>query len=272
MARSLLGAFLAALVLAGCAAGDPKVRVTLNDGQVLVGTLATRSFDLKTGFGTLSFDTAHAGELGPAEGEDLEVSGDAVRLWLRNGSEFVGKWVKPSVTVVLSVGDREVEIAAPIAKVRRLQFFGRTAWPGTVFRIVTVAGDDFFVDVTRTRVPLKNELGAFEPFLSEIADLSPLDRTKNLWRVAFENGTVLNAEIARPSLELELDMGPEAFLLPLESVAKMERRVLERPESPGRWRHRTGLTAAEQAEEDAAPAGYYSNAEQKAVKSQSWKD
>jgi len=92
--RAVLAAFLA-LVLSSCGSAEPRAPVvlaTLTDGQVLVGELNTRAFTLATSLGTLAFDAKDAGELGPLEGGDMEQSGAAVRLWLRDGSEFVGKW------------------------------------------------------------------------------------------------------------------------------------------------------------------------------------
>jgi small nuclear ribonucleoprotein (snRNP)-like protein len=266
MKAVLAAAVLCFSVLAGCADPliiedlRPRVQVKLNDGQVLVGRLATRTFTLMTGLGIVSFDTADAGELGPLEGTDLNQSKHLVRLWLRNGSEFIGGWQKPSVTVAVSIGGKEIPINVPIAKVSRLQFRGAQIWPdGPVFRIRTTSGDDFFVDVTRTRIGFENELGCFEPYLSEITHILPRDPAKTSWEIHLSQGMIFNGRIPQKILSLQLEMGPETISLPLVEIERMEYQVLARPAAfrPERAR---GL--------------FYSNALQKAAKehaAQSWK-
>ena len=259
--------FCISLWFAGCATtpSRPKVRVTLNDGQILVGEMTTRTFALETGIGDLAFDTAHAGELGPLEGEDMHQSGRTVRLWLRNGSEFVGAWKKADVQVALSMGGKAYNVAVPIEKAKRLQFFGEAVWDERpVFRILTRSGDDFFVDVTKTQVLFSTELGTFQPFLSEVENLVALDRKKNKWRVHFENGTVFHATIGQENLDLRLDMGPERFALALASVERMERQTLRPAHPPS-----SGIFFNTDSDGDVrarTECGYYSNAEQKAAK------
>ena len=117
-----------AACLAGCAttnsSGRPQVHVQLNDGQVLVGELTTRAFTLKTDYGDLQFAADDAGEIGPLEGGDMKQSDELIKLWLRNGSEFVGGWQKPVVQMLLAVGGKDVPVDVPIDKLSRLQFMG----------------------------------------------------------------------------------------------------------------------------------------------------
>lgn len=250
-----------ALLLAGCRTAGPDVQVTLADGQVLVGRLATPTFSMKTGFGELDFDTRDAGELGLVEGETVKQSGEMVRLWLRNGSEFVGKWQKPAVEVRMSMGGDEVAIQVPIAKLKRLQFRGEAVWSrDPVFRIVTRHGDDFFVDVTRTRMKLGNEMGNFAPFLSEVARLQPQDAEKKQWRVQLGTGTVFLAALQQEQLDLRLAMGPERLKLPLEAVKQMDRQSLTTPPQ------QIGLLESFASGLSRHSRGFFSNTEQKAAK------
>jgi hypothetical protein len=251
---------------AGCTAVEtppprPEVQVLLNDGQILVGQMTTLTFTLRTGMGTFTFDTAHAGELGPLEGDDIQKAERMIRLWLRNGSEFVGEWERPDVRVRLHLGGREIFVNVPIAKVKRLQFRGHAVWPDRpVFRILTRSGDDFFVDVTRTQMTFRNELGIFSPFLSEVTQLEPLDKEKKNWQIFLRGGMVFRAEIAQKELDLKLDMGPHRIRLPLDSVEVMQRQALRQPR---------GLALG-----DGMSGDFYSNESQRNVKEQaarSWK-
>ncbi len=255
------------LAACGCSAmgGYSEVRVTLNDGQVLVGTIATEVFRLKTGLGTFDFDSRHAGELGPLEGPDVEKSGRAVKLWLKNGSEFVGHWEKASVAVLLEAGGSAVNIDVPIAKLKRLQFRGNDEWSDEpVFRVITAAGDDFFAACTKTRITFRNDFCEISPFLSEIRQLYPQDEKKKTWRIELENGTALNAEIPQSEILFHLDMGPQTISVPMASIEFMDRQAMYRQASSGIFHERSASKAMPQQDYDAP--GYYSNAAQKAAK------
>lgn len=254
--------------LAGCAVttgGRPQVHVQLNDGQVLVGELTTRGFTLKTDFGDLRFSADDAGEIGPLEGGDMQQSDELIKLWLRNGSEFVGGWQKPVVHMLLSVGGREVSVDVSIDKLARLQFMGRPAWPErAVFRVLTHRGDDFYVDAATSRVRLDSEIGELAPFLSEISSLTrraaggdETDNADNAWRVVLKNGSIIHASMQPDGLDLRPAMGPDEIQVAWTAISRME----------------LARTAAHrQAEAEAVPvaadsrSGYYDNAAQKAVK------
>ncbi|GEM_PF-1609798 len=282
--RTCFPLLLAVALVAGCAGQetlDRDVRVTLNDGQVLVGEMTTSTFTLKTAFGMMAFDAAQAGELGPVEGDDVDPSDLAVRLWLRNGSEFVGRWEKPSVTLALTLGGEPLRVDVPIAKIKRLQFKGDDVWSDEpVFRVITASGDDFFVDVTKTQVSLETDIFSVRPFLSEIRHLQPRKKEEGVWRVHLENGSLLNARMAQKEIAFRLAMGPERVNVPLESIQVMARQRVHpsgsasrgsRPpssgvyfndESDGDLMHR----ASEARLESYGKGGYYSNARQKVAK------
>lgn len=272
--RTLALTPLLLLLLAGCQSAGPEVLVTLDDGQKLVGSLTTRTFALETGMGTLAFDSAIAGELGPVEGGTVEQSERMVRLWLRNGSEFVGRWQRPAVEVELDLGEKPRTIQVPIAKLQRLQFRGAAIWADdAVFRVVTRDGDDFFVDVTRTRLAFTSDLGEFDPYLAEIDRLEPLDAKKTQWRITLGTGTVFNGTLRQTQLDLRLAVGPEAVTLPLAAVKQMDKQRLDR--GGGSWR---GLGRAQELGDEAPfggePGGFYSNRLQKASKAraaQQWR-
>ncbi|MCU0723590.1 MAG: hypothetical protein MUC63_08245 [Planctomycetes bacterium] len=257
------------LLLSACASAEPRaprVLATLTDGQVLVGELDTRTFTLTTGLGTLAFDTRDAGELGPLEGADMEQAGAAVRLWLRDGSEFVGKWEKPSVSVAVSAGGARISVDVPIRRLKRLQFQGEAVWPdGPVFRVVTGTGDDFFVDVTKTRIAFANDLGRFEPFLEEIQHVEPADPGRKSWHVWFDTGTRLVAGAAQKTLDLKLALGPDSVTVGVGSIVYMDRQTLDRNASRAYQRSdRHFLNYDEEA--GGAAQGFYSNEAQKESK------
>ena len=262
MSRTALLLAFAAIVSSGCRSVGPEVLVTLDDGQKLVGRLTTERFALETGMGELVFDTAIAGELGPIEGDTMKQSGRMVRLWLRNGSEFVGKWKRPSVEVLLHLGEKPRTIDVPIDKLKRLQFRGDPIWSdGAVFRVVTRQGDDFFVDVTRTRLPFTSDLGEFDPFLQEIDQLQPLDETKERWRISLGSGTVFNGALRQKRLDLRLAVGPEAIVLPIEAVSRMNKqRINDGVEFRGLGPHNVRLIKPQ------TDSSFYSNKQQKAAK------
>ncbi len=254
MIRQIALFFALSAALTGCQTEGPQVRVQMTDGQVLVGRLATRHISLKTSVGTFDIDTAHAGEVVMVEGDNIKQSDGMIRLWLRNGSEFVGRWEEPSVEVRIPMGGKQVGIQVPIGKVQRLKFPRPAVWPQqAVFRIQTQRGDDFFVDVTKTKMKFGNEMGSFSPVLSEIRRLKPLDAEKKEWRIQLENGTVFIGELQQEQLALRLEMGPEKINLPLSQIRAMNRQVLVPPQS-------------NVPSEDASAAGFYSSARQKAAK------
>ncbi|MBI4613488.1 MAG: hypothetical protein HY720_07760 [Planctomycetes bacterium] len=269
------GLSLALLLAAGCAEPGPEVRITMVDEQVLVGRLTTRTITLDTGLGELGFDSEHAGELGPLEGPGVDASGHLVKLWLRNGSEFTGEWQKPEVEVYLEVGGEEYSIDVPIVKLARLQFRGEEIWPEeSVFRIKTKDGDDFFVDVTRTRLEFESDLGTFRPYLEEIEKLDPLDDQKKKWRVTLSTGTSLVSVLKQDELDLALAMGPEKLVVPLASIVSMERQWFGPVYTEQSLASRSGPMDAQTGEEaqflrlDSLPGAglFYSNRGQKAAK------
>lgn len=205
----------------------PKVKVTLSDGQVLMGRMSTENLSLKTGLGELNFDSKDAGELGLVKGGNVGESKSKIRLWLLNGSEFVGQWQKPEVDLKFSAGGDEFNIKVPIAKLERLQFQGNAVWSeDAVFRIQTASGDDFFVDVTKNRLPFQTEFGQIRPFLSEIRSMTPLDKKNEKWRVQLNNGTSLEAKFQLKVLDLTLAMGPKKISLPLSEIRHMNRQEI----------------------------------------------
>ncbi len=259
---------LVALAAAGCATEGPPVRITLVDDQVLVGHLTTRTIELETGMGPLEFDSADAGELGPIEGPGIDASGHMVNLWLRNGSEFRGRWNRPEVEVQLDVGGEGHSIDVPIAKLARLQFSGDEIWPEeSVFRIRTKDGDDFFVDVSRTQLEFSNELGTFKPYLEEIERIDPLDEAKRSWRMTLENGTSLVAELRQTELDLAFAMGPEALRLPLAAVVSMQRERFSVPSGGFFDELEMSSQSAGSAPAQPEDGRFYSNTRQKAAKS-----
>ena len=202
----LIGLSVMACGLSSCGmlnqqAAQSDVHVMLNDGQVIVGELTTPIFTLKTELGTLKFDTDEAGELGPLEGNDMKQSDKLVRLWLKNGSEFVGGWQKASVEMSLRIGDKDISIDVPIDKLKRLRFKGDPVWSDKpLYRVVTRSGDDFFVEADSSQIHFTSELGSFSPYLAEISSLVQLDGEENKWQVQLKNGSRLNAEIKNSGL------------------------------------------------------------------------
>lgn len=207
----------------------PKVQVTLSDGQRIVGQLSTSTLVLEGSLGELRFATKDAGELGLVGGENVQQSENQIRLWLRNGSEFIGNWQKPSIEILMALGGKTQQIQIPIAKLKRLQFQSQAVWPSDpVFRIITHKGDDFFVDVTKTQMIFANEMGTFAPFLSEVVQLQQNDDN---WRIHLQNGSVFLAKLQQDTLDLHLSMGPPRLAVPLTAIKRMNREVLQRPGS-----------------------------------------
>jgi hypothetical protein len=258
---TILGTFLAI----GCGRSHlrPNVHAILNDGQLLVGTITTKTFTLKTEFGEIPFSTEEAGELGPLEGPDMQRSEHLVKLWLKNGSEFVGSWERPAVHMALSIGNEQVSIEVPIEKIKRLRFQGHAKYSDKpLYRVMTQAGDDFFVDADKSRIHFEGELASFSPFLTEISMLERKDADQNLWQVVMVNGTRLHGKIKDKGLDLKPAMGPEQVDISWDLIARLEPATMQAPIS------------------DSAPAypqaaeKFYSNDHQRAAKeeaSRSWR-
>lgn len=216
-------ALVCCAVLAGCSEpmdGTP-IRATLDEGQVLVGEVHTGVLVLENGLGSLAIPLDDVGEVEPVEGADLAGSGDHVRVWLRNGSELVGRWAEPSLAVDIEIGGEAVDVELPMDDVQRLQLRGRSDWPddGT-FRVTTAFGDDVFIDAAETRLPLDTELGTFAPFLDECASVV-LEGDR--WRVELRTGTVLVGTVAADELTLALPMGPPTIDVPLADLRSIRR-------------------------------------------------
>jgi hypothetical protein len=237
----------------------PQVHVQLNDGQVLVGGMTTEMFKLKTEFGTLDFSAEDAGEMGPLEGKDMQQAGNLIKLWLKNGSEFVGGWEHPSVEVAISIGGQDVTVDVPIDKIKRMRFRGDAEYTDKpLYRVLTRSGDDFFVDASASKIHFKGELGSFSPFLAEIAGLERNKGDDNQWRIRLQNGTTLHAGIQQDGVELSPAMGPGKVKLSWSLVARMEPAHMNAP---------AAVTKSPVAPE------YYDNAPQRAMKeqaAQSW--
>jgi len=202
------------------------VRVALADGQVLHGTVSTEAFVVKTSLGELSFPAAHTGELGPLEGDDMKTSGNAVRLWVRDGSEFIGEWVAPGLEVVVHVGGQDVPVSVPIDRLERCQFRAAAVRPqGAVHRVRTTHGDDFLVDPARSRIAFRSDLGRFETTLAEVRDMEPISEDRARWRFHLTSGTVLTGEIEGKALTLALVLGPDSVTIPIDRMASIARET-----------------------------------------------
>ncbi|MBI4569224.1 MAG: hypothetical protein HY719_12585 [Planctomycetes bacterium] len=243
----------------GCAgrARDTSVRATLADEQVFIGDLDTKTIALKTGIGALDLDPADIGEIGPVEGSDLKVSGAAVKVWLRNGSEFAGSWTDPSAAIAVTIGGERQSVPLPIERLKRLQFTGSEVWPEEkVVRVLTTSGDDFLVDAASSRMTLTNDLGSFRPTFDEIAALRPLTAENRQWRVELTSGMVLLGAVEGESLRFRMHLGPREVDVPLIKLKEIRQEF---------WRYRGeagGDAAADSLraeEERGVGAGYFSN-------------
>ncbi|MCB9795268.1 MAG: hypothetical protein H6741_21405 [Alphaproteobacteria bacterium] len=236
---------LALVLMLACAPEAPEhaVRVTLDDGQILLGDITTDTLLLESGLGELSIPLDDIGEVEPVEGGALGGSGDHVTVWLRDGSELRGRWKEPELAMAIQVGGGPVPVELPTAQLERLQTQGGEVWPeGDVFRVTTLYGDDFVVDPGETHLTLVNDLGRFSPSLSEIASLIPLDGAEGDWEIQLYTGTVLIGPLEGDHVSLRLQMGPEAVDVPLDALAAIERQSW----SPGYY---AAPIAAEEAQE-----------------------
>lgn len=217
----MVARFAVALALvAGCAQPDATpVRATLADGQVLVGQVRTDTLLLEGGLGTLEVPLADVGEVVPVEGSELGASGGYATVWLRNGTELRGRWTDPELAMGIAVGGRELAVDLPVQDLVRFQLQGGEIWPDQpVFRVRTTWGDDVLVDPERSTITLVNELGTFEPSLTECAAITP---GPDGWTVVLHTGTVLRGEIEGDSLQFALELGPETVDVPLDAIVGM---------------------------------------------------
>lgn len=226
--RWLIVASLTTWLVPNCGSEGTPVRATLDEGQLLVGEVHTGSLILESGLGTMTIPIEDVGEVEPVEGQDFAGSGGHVRVWLRNGTELVGRWADPSLAVDLEIGGGLVTVDLPMDDVGRLQLQGQNVWPDEdTFRVKTTFGDDVFVDADETSLPLETDFGTFAPLLSECRSLTPVDGPAGRWRVELTTGTVLVGTVATDVLDLALPMGPEVIHVPLQDVLSLDRNTVQ---------------------------------------------
>jgi hypothetical protein len=221
---------LATLLLSppGIAAAKKKaapVRAALVDGQVLFGDLRTETLVLDGELGRLKIPLADVGEVLPIEGEHLGESQGYVRVWLRNGSELVGRWDDPDLAVAIKVGKDTIKVDLPVDQLQRLQTQGGELWPkGAVYRVRTSTGDDFLVDAEESRIALVNQMGTFTPRLSECRSVYPIDDPTGEWRIELHTGTTLIGNLDKDQLELSMALGPKQVTVPLAVMQSIEQQ------------------------------------------------
>ena len=220
-----LGGVAASVV--GCTAGDGvPVGVTLDDGQVLVGSVRTEGLHLTGAFGDAHIPLDDVGMILPVEGRTLEDSNGHVTVWLRNGSELRGEWAQPELRMGLAMGGGEVTVDLEPERMQTMQLRASEQWPENgLYRVRTTWGDDFLVDPATTRVVVKNELGTFSPFLSECQAVGPVADPTQDWRVELVTGTVLIGPLDTSQISFRLPMGPDTIDVPLEALASLDRGV-----------------------------------------------
>jgi len=221
------------LGLTGCLPDSPgtPVRVTLDQGQLLVGDVHEGRLTLDSPLGALDIPLSDIGEVEPVEGQDLAGSGDHVRVWLRDGSELVGRWAEPELDVSLAIGGGSQSVSLPMDDVQRLQLTGQAEFPEAgAFRVKTAFGDDLFVDAAETVLPLDTQLGALAPRLDEVASLRPLGEPGR-WRVELRSGTVLNGTMSADTLSLSLRMGPPSVDVAVADLLSVDRMTYD----PNLW-------------------------------------
>lgn len=214
------------LALSACAEESLwPVRATIDDGQVLMGSIQTPELVLEGGLGTLVIPWEDVGEVEPVEGNELAGSGGFVDVWLRNGSELTGRWVDAALTMDLNVGGEQVGVDVPVSQLLRLQTQGGEIWPqGVVYSVRTSHGDDFMVDPEASRLVLDNEMGTFSPFLSECLSAAPLDEATGDWRIELVSGTVLIGPLVDDAITFQLDLGPDQITVPLDALVSLQRQ------------------------------------------------
>ena len=217
------------MLLLGFGLGAKKknapVRATMEDGQILYGAIRTQKLTLESPLGELKIPIADIGEVLPVEGDQLSDSEGHVRLWLRDGSELVGKWQEPTLAMTIEVGKEDVRIDLPADQLGRLQTQSGEVWPrGAVYRVRTVHGDDFLVDAKDSRFTLANDLGEFSPTLADCRSVRPVDDPEGDWRVELTTGTVLIGEVKGSQLTLAMPLGPDTVTVPLASFESMSQQ------------------------------------------------
>lgn len=225
--------------LAGCGGvgeGAP-VRANLSDGQILSGDLRTDVLALETAMGEVEIPLEDVGEVVPTEAGALGEADGKVTVWLRNGSEFVGTWAEPELTVGIEVGGEDHDVALPMNKLARLQTRAGEVWPeGTAYRVHTLYGDDFLVDPEHTRLVVESDLGTFSPLLSECVTAKPIAEATGEWRLELDTGTVLVGKLADDAIAFALPLGPDELTVSLRDFAWMERVAFAAPPPPPRQR------------------------------------
>lgn len=202
------------------------IRTTLDDGQVLYGDARTTRLSLTSALGTLKIPLEDVGEVVPVEGGQLGDADGHVRVWLRDGSELVGRWEDPEIAMAIQVGKDEVKIDLPADQLTRLQTQGGEVWPhGAVYRVRTIHGDDFLVDARESRFTLVNQLGSFTPALADCRSVRPVDDPEGDWRIELATGTILIGELDGSQLTLAMTLGPETVTVPLASFDSMEQQT-----------------------------------------------
>ncbi|MCB9676163.1 MAG: hypothetical protein H6737_13665 [Alphaproteobacteria bacterium] len=215
---------IALLAIAGCTQeiDGEKVRVTLDDTQVMVGEVWTESLMLDGALGTIAIPLEDVGEVVPVEGHDLHASNGHVSVWLRNGTELRGRWTEPELSMGISIGGEIVTVDLPMDQVERLQTPGAEKWPDTpVFRVKTTHGDDLLIDPESTQVTITNAMGTFSPFLSECTSLAPIGSPEGDWRIQLQSGTVLVGPLQHDTFELAMPMGPDSIEVPVKNVLSL---------------------------------------------------
>ncbi len=217
-------ALAAAGVVAGCGGEDAApVKATLSDGQVMYGDLRTSVLVLDGELGPLEIPLADVGEVVPVEGDEVDDADHYVKVWLRNGSELVGRWDDPQLAMDIAVGGDDVKVDLPVPQLHRLQTQGGELWPdGAVYRVRTTTGDDFLVDAEQSRLAIENDLGTFEPYLTECRTVRPVDDPDGDWRVELDSGTVLIGRPVDDALTLVMPLGPDEVTVPLAVLESME--------------------------------------------------
>lgn len=213
--------FVAQTAYAAHAAPQTPVRATLEDGQILMGGVQTRTLRLQSGVGLLEIPLSDVGEVVPVSG-GLGESEGRVDVWLRNGSELRGTWADPKLAMTIVVGGGKVPIDLPMNDLSRFQLQGGTRWPsGPVYRMQTRFGDDFLVDPARTHLVIENDLGTFAPLLSECKSVMPVDDPTGPWRVQLQTGTVLLGHLADDQITVALPIGPDEISVPLQEFVSL---------------------------------------------------
>jgi hypothetical protein len=154
----------------------------------------------------------------------------------------------------IAAGGQRIPVDLPMERLSRFQLQDGEKWPeGTVYRVKTTHGDDFFVDADTTKIVLENELGMFAPFLSECASVRPLADNEGDWRVVLETGTVLIGPLTGGGIEFALAMGPEEATVPLDLLVSMDRQEWETDAQEKQYARWAGLSVPEQFAEMSVP-------------------